>query len=103
LGLRTVNRICIERHAEKARMTVSDYVRTMLYLDMVMAGGPLQGNRKPSGGLPRSPRDQSGELADDGVLAELATQKSRPVHPLRVPKDPAAGVQPWDSAVRAER
>jgi hypothetical protein len=28
----------IERHAKKADMTVSDYVRTTLYLDMVMAG-----------------------------------------------------------------
>ncbi len=28
----------IERHAKKAGMTVSDYIRTTLYLDMVMAG-----------------------------------------------------------------
>ena len=28
----------IERHAKKAEMTVSDYVRTTLYLHMVMAG-----------------------------------------------------------------
>jgi hypothetical protein len=28
----------IERHAKKAKMTISDYVRTTLYLDMVMAG-----------------------------------------------------------------
>ena len=28
----------IERNAKKAGMTVSDYVRTTLYLDMVMAG-----------------------------------------------------------------
>ena len=28
----------IERHAKKEKMTVSDYVRTTLYMDMVLSG-----------------------------------------------------------------